>query len=50
VKKKKVRKRTKASPLSMNEKFLAIIELSRSRVKKEGGIPSEEMRRRLGLD
>ena len=36
--------------LSMNQKFLAIIERSRSRLKKERGISSEEMRRRLGLD
>jgi hypothetical protein len=36
--------------LSMHPKFLAIIERSRSRLKKEGGISSEEMRRRLGLD
>ena len=36
--------------LSINQKFLAIIERSRSRVKKEGGISANEMRRRLGLD
>ncbi|HEY2991131.1 MAG TPA: type II toxin-antitoxin system prevent-host-death family antitoxin [Candidatus Binatia bacterium] len=36
--------------LSMNQKFLAVIERSRSRVKKEGSISSAEMRRRLGLD
>ena len=35
--------------LSMNRKFLAIIERSRSRLKKEGGISSGEIRRRLGL-
>ena len=35
--------------LSMNRKFLAIIERSRSRLKKEGGISSDEIRRRLGL-
>lgn len=36
--------------LSTNRKFLAIIERSRSRQKKEGGIPSREIRRRLGLN
>lgn len=36
--------------LSTNRKFLAIIERSRSRQKKEGGIPSTEIRRRLGLN
>jgi len=36
--------------LSMNRKFLAIIERSRSRVKKEGGISATEIRRRLKLD
>jgi len=35
--------------LSTNQKFLAIIERSRSRFKKEGGISSREMRRRLKL-
>jgi hypothetical protein len=35
--------------LSANPKFLAIIERSRLRQKREGGIPSEEMRRRFGL-
>jgi prevent-host-death family protein len=35
--------------LSTNPKFLAIIERSRQRMKTEGGIPMEEMRRRLGL-
>lgn len=35
--------------LSMNRRFLAIIERSRSRTKKEGGISSKELRRRLGL-
>jgi len=35
--------------LSMNRKFLAIIERSRSRLKKEGAISSGEIRRRLGL-
>ena len=36
--------------LSTNRRFLAIIERSRSRVKKEGGISSKELRRRLGLN
>lgn len=35
--------------LSTNKKFLAIIERSRSRLKKEGGISAKELRRRLGL-
>jgi prevent-host-death family protein len=35
--------------LSTNRKFLAIIERSRSRTKKEGAISSRELRRRLGL-
>ncbi|MBI2358002.1 MAG: type II toxin-antitoxin system prevent-host-death family antitoxin [Deltaproteobacteria bacterium] len=35
--------------LSTNRKFLAIIERSRSRLKKEGGISSAELRRRLRL-
>ena len=35
--------------LSTSRRFLAIIERSRSRRKKEGGIPSEEIRRRLKL-
>jgi len=35
--------------LSMNPKFLAIIERSRIRQAVEGGISSEEMRERLGL-
>jgi hypothetical protein len=35
--------------LSTNRKFLAIIERSRSRAKKEGAISSKELRRRLGL-
>ncbi len=34
--------------LSTNRKFLAIIERSRSRMKKEGGISAKELRRRLG--
>jgi hypothetical protein len=37
-------------PLSTNRDFLAIIERSRSRFKREGGISSQEMHRRLGLD
>jgi prevent-host-death family protein len=35
--------------LSTNPKFLALIERSRARQAAEGGIASEEMRRRLGL-
>jgi hypothetical protein len=35
--------------LSTNRKFLAIIERSRSRTKKDGGISSKELRRRFGL-
>jgi prevent-host-death family protein len=35
--------------LSTHPKFLALIERSRARQKAEGGISSEEMRRRLGL-
>jgi len=35
--------------LSTNRKFLAIIERSRSRAKKEGAISSKELRCRLGL-
>lgn len=35
--------------LSTNPKFLALIERSRMRQRTEGGISSEEMRRRLGL-
>jgi hypothetical protein len=35
--------------LSYNPQFLAIIERSRARQKAEGGISSDEMRRRLGL-
>ena len=35
--------------LTTNRKFLAIIERSRSRTKKEGAISSKELRRRLGL-
>ncbi len=35
--------------LSLNPQFIALIERSRTRHKKEGGISSEEMRRRLGL-
>ena len=36
--------------LSTNRKFLAIIERSRSRVRKEGGISAKELRRRLRID
>jgi len=35
--------------LSNHPRFLALIERSRARQKSEGGISSEEMRRRLGL-
>jgi prevent-host-death family protein len=35
--------------LSTNRRFLAIIERSRSRLKKAGGISPKEIRRRLGL-
>lgn len=35
--------------LSIHPRFLALIERSRRRQKAEGGISSEEMRRRLGL-
>ena len=35
--------------LSQNPQFLAIIERSRARHEREGGISSDEMRRRLGL-
>lgn len=34
--------------LSTHPEFLALIERSRGRHKAEGGIPSKEMRRRLG--
>ena len=35
--------------LSTNRKFLKIIERSRARIKKEGAISANELRRRLGL-
>jgi hypothetical protein len=35
--------------LSNNPKFQAIIERSRERMREEGGISPDEMRRRLGL-
>ena len=35
--------------LSTNPKFMAMIERSRARHKAEGGISSDEMRRKLGL-
>ena len=35
--------------LSTHPQFLALIERSRERQKKEGGISDEEIRRRLGL-
>ena len=34
--------------LSTNRRFLDLIERSRSRVRDEGGVSSEEMRRRFG--
>ena len=36
--------------LSSNPRFLELIERSRSRLSREGGIPSAEVRRRLGLE
>ena len=36
--------------LSTNPKFLAIIERARASWRAKGGISTEEMRRRLGLD
>jgi hypothetical protein len=36
--------------LSTHPKFMTVIERSRARLKAEGGIPSVEMRRRLGLE
>lgn len=36
--------------LSTSRKFVAIIERSRNRVKKEGAISASELRRRLGLE
>jgi antitoxin (DNA-binding transcriptional repressor) of toxin-antitoxin stability system len=35
--------------LSTNRKFLTLIERSRARQRTEGGISSDEMRRRLGV-
>lgn len=35
--------------LSINRKFLELIERSRARQRAEGGISSEEMRQRLGV-
>jgi prevent-host-death family protein len=35
--------------LSTNRKFLALIERSRTRQRMEGGVSSDEMRRRLGI-
>lgn len=35
--------------LSTNPKFIAMIERSRERQTKEGGLSSDEMRRRLGV-
>jgi hypothetical protein len=36
--------------LSLNPQFLDMIERSRARYYREGGISSEEMRRRLGME
>ncbi len=36
------------SSLSSNPRFVELIERSRSRMRHEGGIPSAEVRRRLG--
>jgi len=36
--------------LSVNERFLELIERSRARQMEEGGIPSSEVRRHLGVD
>ena len=36
--------------LSTSRKFVAIIERSRNRVKKEGAISASELRQRLGLE
>ena len=38
-----------STTLSTHPKFLAILEESLARLRAEGGISSEEMRRRLGL-
>lgn len=35
--------------LSMNPRFIDIIERSRASLRRSGGLPSEEVRRRLGL-
>ena len=35
--------------LSSNRRFLELIERSRSRLRQEGGVPSDEVRRQLGL-
>ena len=36
--------------LSMNPQFMALIERSRARQQREGGISSKEMRQRLGVE
>ena len=36
--------------LSMNSQFMALIERSRVRQQREGGISSKEMRQRLGVE
>ena len=43
------RRDSEAAKLMKSPRFLAIIARSRERLKAEGGISSEEMRRRLGL-
>lgn len=35
--------------LSSNPRFLELIDRSRSRLRNEGGVPSDEVRRQLGL-
>ncbi len=49
MKRKQIKSDSETMKLSTNPKFIAIIEDSRARMKAEGGISSEEMRRRLGL-
>ncbi len=39
-----------AVSLSTNPTFLTILKRSRARLEKEGGIPIEEVRRKLGLE
>jgi hypothetical protein len=44
-----MRSKDETLKLSTHPKFLALIERSRARQKAEGGISSDEMRRRLGI-